>query len=171
MEKLFILYNFATLGEKGIEFDQVDRPVSASSSVGSSSSRPSTANSLKSHATPDPVGGQEPIPESDIAEEEEEDATISGTDPVGDGDTSGPEPIKDPYKIDSTPPDQETKLEDVVDELPDHVLSRAGTPSQWVFDEKDTSLKTTPPRPTSATLCSPPVPRKVPISVDHHLRK
>merc|ERR1711997_1035004 len=78
---------------------------------------------------------------------------------------------KQPYKLEGSAPDIATKLEDVVDELPDHVLSRSGTPSQWAFDDKDTSLKTSPPRPTSATLCSPPVPRKVPISVDHHLRK
>lgn len=77
----------------------------------------------------------------------------------------------EPYKLEGSPPDVDTKLQDVVDDLPDHVLSRSGTPSQWAFDDKDASLKTSPPRPTSATLCSPPVPRKVPISVDHHLRK
>ena len=77
---------------------------------------------------------------------------------------------KNPYKLEGQCPVVDTKLEDV--DLPDHVLSRSGTPSQWAFDAKDASLKTSPPsRPTSATLCSPPVPRKVPISVDHHLRK
>lgn len=80
-------------------------------------------------------------------------------------------PPRSPYKLEGQSPALETKLEDVVDDLPDHVLSRSGTPSQWAFDDKESSLKTSPPRPTSATLCSPPVPRKVPISVDHHLRK
>ena len=49
----------------------------------------------------------------------------------------------------------------MVDELPDHVISRSGTPNQWAFDDKEPSLKTAPPRPTSATCCTPPVPRKV----------
>ncbi len=63
------------------------------------------------------------------------------------------------------------RLEDIVGDLPSNVLSRPGTPDVWNFDEKEISLKVAPPRPTSATLCSPPVPRKVPISVDHKLRK
>ncbi len=51
-------------------------------------------------------------------------------------------------------------------------MCRQGTPDHWDFDEREKgTLKTAPPRPTSATLCSPPVPRKVPISVDHKLRK
>ena len=86
-------------------------------------------------------------------------------------DASKGQPSLSSSKLEGQNPAVATKLEDVVDELPDHVLSRSGTPSQWAFDDKDTSLKTSPPRPTSATLCSPPVPRKVPISVDHHLRK
>ena len=61
----------------------------------------------------------------------------------------------------SEAPATDTKLEDVVDELPDHVISRSGTPNQWAFDDKEPSLKTAPPRPTSATCCTPPVPRKV----------
>ena len=73
--------------------------------------------------------------------------------------------------IESEPPEKDTRLEDIVADLPATVLSRPGSPDVWNFDEKEMSLKATPPRPTSATLCSPPVPRKVPISVDHHLRK
>ena len=61
----------------------------------------------------------------------------------------------------SEAPATDTKLEDVEDELPDHVISRSGTPNQWAFDDKEPSLKTAPPRPTSATCCTPPVPRKV----------
>jgi len=42
----------------------------------------------------------------------------------------------------------------------------------WDFSDKGTGvLKENPPRPGSATLLSPPVQRKVPVSVDHHLRK
>ena len=73
--------------------------------------------------------------------------------------------------IESQPPDKDTRLEDIVADLPATVMSRPGSPDVWNFDEKEMSLKATPPRPTSASLCSPPVPRKVPISVDHHLRK
>ncbi len=78
---------------------------------------------------------------------------------------------KSPYKLGGDPPDEETKLEDVVEDLPENVMSRTGTPSTWTFDDREVALKTAPPRPASATMCSPPVPRKVPISVDHHLRK
>ena len=74
-------------------------------------------------------------------------------------------------RLESSPPEKDTRLEDIVGDLPSTVLSRPGSPDVWNFEEKETSLKATPPRPTSATLCSPPVPRKVPISVDHHLRK
>lgn len=131
------------IGEKGIEFDHLDRPSSASST----SSRPSTAASSTSINSQN-VMMQARVRLDDFADKKAE-----------------------PYKLEGSPPDVDTKLQDVVDDLPDHVLSRSGTPSQWAFDDKDASLKTSPPRPTSATLCSPPVPRKVPISVDHHLRK
>ena len=73
--------------------------------------------------------------------------------------------------IESNPPLVDTRLEDIADELPPHVLSRSGTPGTWDFDEKESGFKTAPPRPGSASLCSPPTPRRVPISVDHYLRK
>ena len=129
----------------------MDRPSSASSSVSLNPSRPSTAQSSRDAYTRDMQARVRMHNSS---------ANASETDPN-----------KNPYALEGHSPAVDTKLEDVVDELPEHVLSRSGTPSQWAFDDKDASLKTSPPRPTSASLCSPPVPRKVPISVDHHLRK
>ena len=183
-EFLFIKKIYKTVsnisGEKGIEFDQVDRPMSASSN---SSSRPSTANSLKSQGTKESLGAKTtpPVGSNLIKEVSEEDSADAPPEPAaeeleqdsnpGPSDATAETISKDPYKLEGSPPETETKLADVVDDLPVSVLSRPGTPSQWAFDDKDTSLKTSPPRPTSATLCSPPVPRKVPISVDHHLRK
>jgi len=132
-------------GEKGIKFDEQDRPTSAFFGSGS---RPSTAI-LKSEFNKQNKDGKENENENDPLK-----------------------PPKTPYHFKgSEAPATDTKLEDVVDELPDHVISRSGTPNQWAFDDKEPSLKTAPPRPTSATCCTPPVPRKVPISVDHHLRK
>ena len=75
------------------------------------------------------------------------------------------------YEIEGKCPPTETKLVDIVDEMPENVISRPNTPSTWAFDEKEVSLHTKPPRPNSANLCSPPIPRKTPVSVDHHLRK
>jgi len=182
-------------GEKCIEFDQMDRPTSASTTA--TLSRPSTATSTVnsqnvfmqarvrlgddenevegSNPTANSVSSQEIPTETTGASssiegtnnQEVEGSNLTSTTQEKIDDASK----KQPYKLEGSAPDIATKLEDVVDELPDHVLSRSGTPSQWAFDDKDTSLKTSPPRPTSATLCSPPVPRKVPISVDHHLRK
>ena len=62
-------------------------------------------------------------------------------------------------RIESVAPEKDTRLEDIVADLPSTVMSRPGTPDVWNFDEKEMSLKATPPRPMSATLCSPPVPR------------
>lgn len=75
------------------------------------------------------------------------------------------------YEIEGKGPPTETKLVDIVDEMPENVISRPNTPGTWAFDEKEVSLHTKPPRPNSANLCSPPIPRKTPVSVDHHLRK
>ena len=75
------------------------------------------------------------------------------------------------YELEGKGPPTETKLVDIVDEMPENVISRPNTPSTWAFDEKEVSLHTKPPRPNSANLCSPPIPRKTPVSVDHHLRK
>jgi hypothetical protein len=125
-----------------------------------------TANSVSSQEIPtETTGASSSIEGTNNQEVEGSNLTSTTQEKIDDASK------KQPYKLEGSAPDIATKLEDVVDELPDHVLSRSGTPSQWAFDDKDTSLKTSPPRPTSATLCSPPVPRKVPISVDHHLRK
>merc|ERR1719361_1432683 len=133
-------------GEKGIKFDDQDRPTSAFFG----GSRPSTAI-LRSD-------------QSSFKQNKDGKENDNENDPL--------KPPKTPYHFKgSEAPATDTKLEDVVDELPDHVISRSGTPNQWAFDDKEPSLKTAPPRPTSATCCTPPVPRKVPISVDHHLRK
>lgn len=176
-------------GEKCIEFDQMDRPTSASTTA--TLSRPSTATSTVDSQNvfmqarvrlPDGRSMDETDPEASTTETgtgsiegttTEAETTSASTSQMSVSDEKDQEDAskKQPYKLQGSAPDIATKLEDVVDELPDHVLSRSGTPSQWAFDDKDTSLKTSPPRPTSATLCSPPVPRKVPISVDHHLRK
>ena len=137
-----IFYPF--VGEKGIEFDQMDRPTSAffTSRPSTTAMRPDTSSNERQQQQPPESAGGPPVPP------------------------------RTPYHFKgSEAPEQDTKLEDVVDELPDHVISRSGTPNQWAFDDKEPSLKTAPPRPTSATCCTPPVPRKVPISVDHHLRK
>ena len=75
------------------------------------------------------------------------------------------------YELEDNGPLNETKLQDIVDEVPENVISRPNTPGNWAFDEKEPSLHTKPPRPKSATMCSPPIPRKTPVSVDHHLRK
>ena len=75
------------------------------------------------------------------------------------------------YELEGKCPPTETKLVDIVDEMPENVISRPNTPGTWAFDEKEVSLHTKPPRPNSANLCSPPIPRKTPVSVDHHLRK
>jgi len=97
--------------------------------------------------------------------------------------TTSPSPR---YPLDSQPPEKDTAFAEAAEGLPEHVLSRQGTPDRWDFDERGegakgagstaasggaAGLRAAPPRPTSATLCSPPVPRKVPVSVDHHLRK
>ena len=130
----------------------MDRPSSASSGSSSSVSRPSTASTNSGNVY---MQARVRLHEADEASAASKTVTTDA---------------KNPYKLEGQCPVVDTKLEDV--DLPDHVLSRSGTPSQWAFDAKDASLKTSPPsRPTSATLCSPPVPRKVPISVDHHLRK
>merc|ERR1711971_749006 len=173
-------------GEKCIEFDQMDRPSSASTTA--TLSRPSTATSTVDSQNvfmqarvrlPDDGSMDETDPEASTTETGTGTGSTEGTTTKAETSSASTSQMsvdedaskKQPYKLQGSAPDIATKLEDVVDELPDHVLSRSGTPSQWAFDDKDTSLKTSPPRPTSATLCSPPVPRKVPISVDHHLRK
>lgn len=173
-------------GEKCIEFDQMDRPSSASTTA--TVSRPSTATSTVDSQNvfmqarvrlPDDRSMDETDPEASTTETGTGTGSTEGTTTEAETTSASTSQMsvdedaskKQPYKLQGSAPDIATKLEDVVDELPDHVLSRSGTPSQWAFDDKDTSLKTSPPRPTSATLCSPPVPRKVPISVDHHLRK
>merc|ERR1711971_975892 len=173
-------------GEKCIEFDQMDRPSSASTTA--TLSRPSTATSTVDSQNvfmqarvrlPDDGSMDETDPEASTTETGTGTGSTEGTTTEAETSSASTSQMsvdedaskKQPYKLQGSAPDIATKLEDVVDELPDHVLSRSGTPSQWAFDDKDTSLKTSPPRPTSATLCSPPVPRKVPISVDHHLRK
>merc|ERR1711971_1146497 len=173
-------------GEKCIEFDQMDRPSSASTTA--TVSRPSTATSTVDSQNvfmqarvrlPDDRSMDETDPEASTTETGTGTGSTEGTTTKAETTSASTSQMsvdedaskKQPYKLQGSAPDIATKLEDVVDELPDHVLSRSGTPSQWAFDDKDTSLKTSPPRPTSATLCSPPVPRKVPISVDHHLRK
>lgn len=91
------------------------------------------------------------------------------------------------YPLDSHPPEKDTAFADAASGLPPHVLSRQGTPDRWDFDERGegaaassssaavaggaAGLRSAPPRPGSATMCSPPVARKVPVSVDHRLRK
>ena len=86
-------------------------------------------------------------------------------------DASNPKAKSQMYQLQGNAPPTETKFNDIVDEIPENVISRPGTPGTWAFDEKEPSLHTKPPRPTSANLCSPPIPRKAPVSVDHHLRK
>ncbi|XP_059089273.1 dual specificity calcium/calmodulin-dependent 3',5'-cyclic nucleotide phosphodiesterase 1B-like isoform X4 [Tigriopus californicus] len=74
--------------------------------------------------------------------------------------------------LESSPPNRDTNLQDVIDDIPSHVISRTGTPANWDFDDRECSLKSSPPRPDSAEIhCTPPPLRNVPISVDHHLRK
>ena len=152
-------------GEKGIEFDQLDRPSSAATSSSATlPSRPSTAQSSRDASnTPRDMQKGPPAPSQPVGQHNSSSSANANEE--------SSENNKNPYALEGHSPAVDTKLEDVVDELPEHVLSRSGTPSQWAFDDKDASLKTGPPRPTSASLCSPPVPRKVPISVDHHLRK
>merc|ERR1711953_1518134 len=96
------------VGEKGIKFDEQDRPTSAFFGSGS---RPSTAI-LKSEFNKQNKDGKENENENDPLK-----------------------PPKTPYHFKgSEAPATDTKLEDVVDELPDHVISRSGTPNQWAFD-------------------------------------
>ena len=90
---------------------------------------------------------------------------------VNDNDASNPKAKSQMYQLEGKSPSTETKIPDIVDKIPENVISRPGTPGTWAFDEKEPSLHTKPPRPTSASLCSPPIPRKAPVSVDHHLRK
>ena len=164
------IFPFSITGEKGIEFDQLDRPSSATSSA-TLPSRPSTAHSSRDassttqpRAPPPGSASRGPPSGSSLHNSSTSSANANES-------SSDPNSKNNPYALEGHAPAVDTKLEDVVDELPEHVLSRSGTPSQWAFDDKDASLNTGPPRPTSASLCSPPVPRKVPISVDHHLRK
>ena len=168
LEIFYVL--FPLTGEKGIEFDQLDRPSSATSSA-TLPSRPSTAHSSRDassttqpRAPPPGSASRGPLSGSSLHNSSTSSANANES-------SSDPNSKNNPYALEGHAPAVDTKLEDVVDELPEHVLSRSGTPSQWAFDDKDASLNTGPPRPTSASLCSPPVPRKVPISVDHHLRK
>jgi len=72
---------------------------------------------------------------------------------------------------------RDTKLADIMDEVPESVISPPGSPrAQWSFTEKEAAatLEASPPppsRPNSSNRLSPPMPRKVPISIDHKLRK
>lgn len=158
-------------GEQGIAASGADkdlRPLSVTSITGKS--RPNSAATV--------------VANSALATSQEDNSTTT-TPNINNESTKEEEEEEEPYqrrgaipvsneklKIESDPPAKETKLEDIVDDLPPHVLSRPGSPKNWKFDEKEQeTLTTEPPRPTSASLCSPPVPRKVPISVDHHLRK
>ena len=90
---------------------------------------------------------------------------------IKDKDASNPKSKSQMYQLQGDAPKTETKIPDIVNEIPETVISRPGTPGTWAFDDKDPSLHTKPPRPSSASLCSPPIPRKTPVSVDHHLRK
>ena len=42
----------------------------------------------------------------------------------------------EPMRIESEPPEKDTRLEDIVADLPSTVMSRPGTPDVWNFDEK-----------------------------------
>ncbi len=94
-------------GEKGIEFDQLDRPSSASTL----SSRPSTGSQ---GINPQNVFSQARVRmhESD----ELDDAKVASD--------STTTTLGESYKLQGSPPEVATKLEDVVDDLPDHVISR-----------------------------------------------
>ena len=97
----------------------------------------------------------------DTSSNEQQKPTSAGGPPV---------PPRTPYHFKgSEAPEQDTKLEDVVDELPDHVISRSGTPNQWAFDDKEPSLKTAPPRPTSAA--SPETRRRSRSRLVTHIRR
>ena len=75
-----------------------------------------------------------------------------------------------PIRITSKPPDKPTRHRDVIQHVSANILSRPGSPVTWDFGVKE-SITTAPPRPTSATMLSPPEKRRAPISVDHTLRK
>ncbi len=44
--------------------------------------------------------------------------------------------VSEPIRIESKPPEKDTRLEDIVADLPSTVMSRPGTPDVWNFDEK-----------------------------------
>ena len=55
-----------------------------------------------------------------------------------------------------------TSFQDIIDEMPHHVISPPGSPTNWGFTERESSLATEPPRPNSASQRhSPPVERRV----------
>ena len=171
--KIFQQILFA--GERGIEPSGALndlRPQSVTSITGKSRPASSVASSrLANHAEVEESAPKSP----------DESLKVEELEPSAKEGNNG---LKEPYQrrgpiaissekivIDSNPPLVDTRLEDIADELPAHVLSRSGTPGTWDFDEKESGFKTEPPRPASASLCSPPPPRRVPISVDHYLRK
>jgi len=75
-----------------------------------------------------------------------------------------------PIEITSKPPDKPTRHRDVIQHVSASIISRPGSPVTWDFGVKE-SITTAPPRPTSASMLSPPEKRRAPISVDHTLRK
>jgi len=75
-----------------------------------------------------------------------------------------------PISITSKPPSRPTRHRDVIQHMSTTIISRPGSPVNWDFGVKE-SITTGPPRPTSASLLSPPEKRRAPISVDHTLRK
>ena len=75
-----------------------------------------------------------------------------------------------PIEITSKPPEKPTRHRDVIQHVSASIISRPGSPVTWDFGVKE-SITTAPPRPTSASMLSPPEKRRAPISVDHTLRK
>ena len=147
--RILILLNLSFLGEKCIEFDQMDRPTSASttatlsrpstatSTVNSQNvfmqarvrlgddenevegSNPPTTNSVSSQEIPtETTGASSSIEGTNNQEVEGSNLTSTTQEKIDDASK------KQPYKLEGSAPDIATKLEDVVDELPDHVLSR-----------------------------------------------
>ena len=118
----------------------------------------------RSSSDPQPSEHDQPSMEQPLSSNEEELQTT-------DNDISSSIAKSPACELEGSAPPNETKIKDIVDGLPPNVISRTGTPDTWAFDDKDGSLHAKPPRPNSSTLCSPPMPHKAPVSVDHHLRK
>ena len=161
LQRLLNLHDLQCTGEQGIE------PSGASKDL-----RPMSVTSITGKSRPTSAASSSVASSSGYQDYNNASGNTSSGEKLEPYQTRGPIAVSsDKILLDSCPPEGETKLSDVLETVPANIISPPGSPGAWDFAEKESSLKMEPPRPVSASMCSPPLPRKVPISVDHHLRK